>query len=440
MATLPTATLPATDQGIDQRVHAQVECILHSETLRSSEVLRRLLRFLADKTLSGEADGLKEYTVAIDALQKPPTYDPKHESTVRIQVSRLRNKLGEYYRGEGKDDPVIVELPKGRFKLTFEVRQESPQISLPVQEKTRVEPMLIWLAVVMWLTLLIAIAWGEYYSLKLRRNEAINLPVGALHGLDPSWTPEIQALWGPFVSNGRPAILGVEDPLFMELQQGDGIYYRDKSLNEWGKLASTPGATGLRKLLKNPEAQPSRYYSTVGEVYTAFMIGKLLGAREQNLSLVRTSELSWQEIADNNILFIGKQVFFDAQLREMPIRPQLIAVPNGIENLNPSPGEPRLFPDRYSTAPTEQGEVYALITHLPGPLGNSDVESFTSNRGPGYVAAVQWFTDPVSARALVAKLRKSSGELPKYYQVVLKVKFKDEVPTETSYVLSRELR
>ena len=439
MATLPRATLSTTDPALDQRVLAQVDCILHSETLRGSEVLRRLLRFLADKTLSGEADGLKEYTVAIDALQKPSTYDPKHESTVRIQVSRLRNKLGEYYRGEGKDDPVIVELPKGRFKLTFEVRQEITQTISPV-EKTRVEPTLIWLAIVMWLSLLIAIAWGEFYSLKLRRIEAINLPVGVERGLNARWTPEIQALWGPFVSNGRPVILGVEDPLFMELQQGDGIYYRDKSLNEWDKLTSTPGATGLRKLLKNPQAQPSRYYSTVGEVYTAFMIGKLLGAREQNLSLVRTSELSWQEIADNNILFVGKQVFFDAQLREMPIRPQLIAVPNGIEILSPSSGEPRLFADQYSTAPTEQGEVYALITHLPGPLGNNDVESFTSNRGPGYVAAVQWFTDPVSARTLVAKLRKPSGELPKYYQVVLKVKFKDEVPTETSYVMSRELR
>jgi hypothetical protein len=435
------STLPTADQAVDKRVLAQVDCILRSETLRSSVVLQHLLRFLADKTLSGEADGLKEYTVAIDALRKPATYDPKHESIVRIQVRRLRQKLEEYYRGEGKDDPVIVDLPKGRFKLTFDIRQEIPQTNLSIQ-KTRVEPTLIWLAVVMWLTLLVAIAWGEYSTLKLRRIEAINHPsAGAVRDLNPTWTSEIQALWGPFVSNGRPIILGVEDPLFMELQLGGGVYYRDKSLNEWEKLANSPGATSLRKLLKSHgEGQPSRYYTSVGEVYAAFIVGKFLGAREQNLSLMRTSQLSWQAIADNNILFIGKQVFFDAQLREMPIRPQLIAVPNGIENLSPVTGEPRLFLDRYSTAPTEQGEVYALITHLPGPLGNSDVVSITSNRGPGYVAAVRWFTDPLAARVLVAKLRKSSAELPRYYQVVLRVKFKDEVPTETSYVLSRELQ
>ena len=39
-----------------------------------------------------------------------------------LQVGRLRQKLGEYYRTEGKDDPVVLDLPKGRFKLKWEVR------------------------------------------------------------------------------------------------------------------------------------------------------------------------------------------------------------------------------------------------------------------------------------------------------------------------------
>src|SRR5512142_1700580 len=103
----------------------EVERILHSETFRNSDVLRRLLRFLADKTISGEADQLKEYTIGIDALGKPSSYDPRQDSVVRIQVGRLRQKLAEYYRTEGKDDPVLVDLPKGRFRLYFEPRGEA---------------------------------------------------------------------------------------------------------------------------------------------------------------------------------------------------------------------------------------------------------------------------------------------------------------------------
>jgi hypothetical protein len=93
------------------------------------------------------------------------------------------------------------------------------------------------------------------------------------------------------------------------------------------------------------------------------------------------------------------------------------------------------------TAPNEQGFVYALVTHLPGPLGSNDVESFTSNRSAGYVGAVQWFTDPSFARVLVTKLKETTGgRMPRYYQVLLKIKFKDDVPVETTYVLGRELR
>jgi hypothetical protein len=437
--TMVTTTLATAVREIDERMLTEIECILHSETFRSSDVLRRLLRFLADKTLSGKGEGLKEYTVAIEALQKPPTYDPKHDSTVRIQVSRLRQKLGEYFQGEGKDDPVIVTLPRGHFKLVFEIRQIIPQ-EIPAPAKTRVEPLLIWLAVLMCVTLLVAVGWGTYSTMKLRRIEAEQLAPAIQNGRIPAWTPELQSLWQPFVANGRPLILAVEDPLFMRLGVGGGVFYRDTSVNESDKLMDTPGAVGLRKLLHNPEAVSGRYYTTLGEASTAFLVGEFLATRQPNISMIGTSQLRWQELADNNVLFIGKQSFFYEQVLGMPIRPQLLEVANGVEDLSPNHGEPKLFLDRYSTGPTEGSEAYVLVTHLPGPLGDSDIESFVSNRSAGYIGAVRWFTDPRSALTLVTKLRKPSGELPRYYQVLLRVKFKDNVPTETSYVLSRELR
>src|ERR1700748_2706097 len=103
-------------------IQQQIERIVHSEQFRSSEVLRRLLAFLSEKAIAVEADNLKEYVVAIDGLGKSSTYDPQHNSAVRIQMGRLRQRLAEYCRTEGKDDPMIVDLPKGRFRLTFQLR------------------------------------------------------------------------------------------------------------------------------------------------------------------------------------------------------------------------------------------------------------------------------------------------------------------------------
>src|SRR6266853_6057815 len=117
----------------DELAQAEVERILHSQTFRNSEVLRLLLRFLAEKSTSGDADQLKEYTIGIDALGKPSSYDPRQDSGVRIQVGRLRQKLAEYYRGEGKDDPVVLDVPKGQFKVTCEPASPHPESPPPLQ-------------------------------------------------------------------------------------------------------------------------------------------------------------------------------------------------------------------------------------------------------------------------------------------------------------------
>src|SRR5438132_12335385 len=100
----------------------QIQRIAASKAFKTSEVHRNLLAYLAEKSLAGEAQNLKEYTVGLDVFGKPASYDPRQESVVRMHVGRLRQKLAEYYRTDGVDDPVIVDLPKGAFALTFAAR------------------------------------------------------------------------------------------------------------------------------------------------------------------------------------------------------------------------------------------------------------------------------------------------------------------------------
>jgi hypothetical protein len=100
----------------------EIRHLIESRAFESSETHRRLLEYLATKSLSEETDHLKEYTIGIEAFGKPPSYDPQEDSIVRTQISRLRLKLLEYYQSEGKDDPIRVEIPKGGFKLEFHRR------------------------------------------------------------------------------------------------------------------------------------------------------------------------------------------------------------------------------------------------------------------------------------------------------------------------------
>lgn len=415
---------------------AQVERVLQSDTFRASGVLRRLLRYLADKAFSGEAHQLKEYTIGIDAFGKPPSYDPRQDAIVRLQVGRLRQKLGEYYRTEGKEDPVVLDLPKGHFELKWEMRPTAHGIRMDEgveigQHKLENGQQWRRATMVLGLAFLLLAFWGIYSATLLwrtRHNQAGSA----------AWTPELEQLWRPFLASKRPLIITVADPLFIGLQ-GTDIYFRKISLRRPEDAASSPEVSALRKLVGNPSIQPTFNFTPTGELISSFLVGKLLGTRRQDISLALSSQFPLQELAQNSVILIGPEVIFDQRLPGIQLQPELAQVPQGIRNLHPRPGEPALFADRPPGSAPNDGEVYALISHAPGPLGNTIFQSFTSNRTWGREGAIQAFTDPALARTLVSRLRRTSGEIPRYYQIVLKVKFTDGIPTAISYVLHRDL-
>jgi len=61
------------------------------------------------------------------------------------------------------------------------------------------------------------------------------------------------------------------------------------------------------------------------------------------------------------------------------------------------------------------------------------------NASPDTFAAADWLTDPGRARELVRRLRSPKGEMPRYFQVVLTVSFKQGIPVQSSYLFHHVL-
>ena len=217
-----------------EAIREQIDRLIRSKTFEASDVHRRLLQYLAEKSIAGDADRLKEYTVGLEAFGKPPTYDPKQDSIVRLQVGRLRQKLAVYYQGEANGDPVRVTLPKGAFKLQFELiesthsgtaaRYAQPQFPMDGRRtggRSRV---------------------GRGCQ-HLRYSHA----PGAAPIAD-SWSPELEALWGPFLESKRSMLICLGTPLFVRFP-GFG-FFRDPKANDWqesSEVRTRPGhAQGTR--------------------------------------------------------------------------------------------------------------------------------------------------------------------------------------------------
>jgi serine/threonine-protein kinase len=100
--------------------------VLGSEVFRNAGRSSKLLRFLVEQALNGQEDRLKEYTIGAEVLGRGESFDPRIDSIARVEVSRLRSRLEQYYASEGRNDPLVIVLPKGSYVPVFEPRRDSP--------------------------------------------------------------------------------------------------------------------------------------------------------------------------------------------------------------------------------------------------------------------------------------------------------------------------
>ena len=96
-----------------------MERALGGETLSAAPRLSRFLQYVVEKSLVGESDALKEYTIGVEVFDRGDSFDPRTDTIVRVQAGRLRKRLAEYYRAEGRSEPVRVEIPKGGYAPCF---------------------------------------------------------------------------------------------------------------------------------------------------------------------------------------------------------------------------------------------------------------------------------------------------------------------------------
>ncbi len=61
--------------------------------------------------------------IAVDALGRDESFDPKSDPVVRVEAGRLRDRLGSFYQQEGESDSLCISLPKGAYVPEFSERQ-----------------------------------------------------------------------------------------------------------------------------------------------------------------------------------------------------------------------------------------------------------------------------------------------------------------------------
>jgi hypothetical protein len=97
----------------------ELKSLLASPLLSRAPSLSKILTYICDRYFEGATAIIKEYNIAVEALGRPADFNPGLDTIVRVEASRLRKRLRQYYEAEGAGHAVHILLPEGGYVPQF---------------------------------------------------------------------------------------------------------------------------------------------------------------------------------------------------------------------------------------------------------------------------------------------------------------------------------
>jgi hypothetical protein len=401
----------------------QIDKLINSHSLRGSESLCKLLRYLAEHSLDHPGVSLKEYQIATEVLGRSGGFDPQSDSTVRVQAGRLRLKLAEYYSHEGPGDSVVVELPKGSYALAFHVRTPSQVLAEVVPRDQSVDHKKGgqpsnrgWIIAVVALSVFLAasVVTSALLIAARTRTQALaktSIPV------------PYRVFWGRFAAGSQPPWVIFSNANFAGRPE-TGMRYFDSSTDSPGVVLD--------------------HYTGVGEVLAVHQLDHVFDLFSQQLRVKRGSLFSLDDAKSNDLIFVGSPAE-NLTLRDLPGSQEFIfkrieSGPRkgdlGVLNAHPQPGETAIFLATLPKLPVV--DDYAVIALVPGIDPTRSVLILAGTTTFGTQAAAEYVCRQDSLSELLQRLEVSKTEDMQPFEALLHVKVAHGVPVITDLVAVRK--
>lgn len=111
-----------------EAIREQLESIVQDPAFRSSKRSIQFLRYVVEKTLSGDAGQIKERTIGVEVFGRPPSYDTNEDHVVRTAAGELRKRLAIYYGEEKHRSELRMSLVPGSYIPQFRIPEPAGPI------------------------------------------------------------------------------------------------------------------------------------------------------------------------------------------------------------------------------------------------------------------------------------------------------------------------
>ncbi|SPE27408.1 conserved hypothetical protein [Candidatus Sulfopaludibacter sp. SbA3] len=178
-----------------------LEAVLASGTFARSVQLRAFLRYICERELAGQCEGLTEYQIAIDVLGRRKDFSLSDDSSVRNRAYELRQRLEKYYTQEQPRATIRIAIPRGGYVpyyTRYQPPAENETVAVAAVLRADSRPRFGWraLAAVAALCLLAGGLAGSYWT-------------------RPHPSPVVREAWGPLAEPGGDLLISIATNLHL---------------------------------------------------------------------------------------------------------------------------------------------------------------------------------------------------------------------------------
>lgn len=364
---------------IDRQRLLLLNRILASPQFVHAESLQRILRYLYEQASRKDAAPVKEYEIAVNAIQRPSSFDPKLDAVVRVSIASIRERLQAYFENEGRNQRWRLEIPKGRYCLRFA---------------------------------------------ETRHNDAPGEPEMS--------HPALRRFWAPYLTKSCPTIVVYTELLcFRDLQDN---YFRNIHVND-----SVGGYEEARRRFPGlpNDAYPTFHFVSGGEMQTVLLLTRAFFEMQCSVETKISRFISWKDMQGKNLVIVGS-ARTNPFIRKLQSGEKLIIHEDYIEDCETLKGRTAKYQgSHYLSGSLERVSDYAIVTRLPAPAGGTCVTLISANHGRAMEGAAQFLVREDKMGSLLDVLvPREQQEMPDHFQVLLRVEMVDfdEEVVDTQYV------
>lgn len=426
---------------------ALVQRVADSTYFRKGPKLRAFLLYVCENALVGRLENVREQLIGSKVFGRTSEYNLSEDNIVRVEARELRKRLEAYFAGEGRDEPVVIDIPKGTYVPVFKPREQAttPVLDAPATPEPaepssgRAEPRRKrWLAPLLSAGLLlvaVAAIWFLGENRRLRQQAPGIVPGDS--SADYSFYPELLGSLGGLP--GREALLVLSNPKVT-------VFY--------GAESQQPPAQDAGHMVLAPKELTRTYgfalkpfdrdlpfhflslngvdYTGVGETVAAFRLGRLMMFLRRPVRLTQQRFLNWDHVQKQDLFLLGgpQSNEWSAQA---DTRANFTFARGFIENARPLPGEQK----RYSTG-TDPASDYGVIRKVISPYGFSML-LLAGQSSAGTAGVAEFFSDPAKMKPAYERIRATAAgkSFPSDWELLIRVAVRDGLPVETSAVAFR---